>query len=77
MALKPISTEHGARLLLQRLVDAGRCTVDQLDTPPLGHCKPESYRNLLRDPEPPSKEKIELVNPRDFQPEPPEPSLPF
>jgi hypothetical protein len=77
MALQPLSTEHGARLLLQRLVDAGRVTVEQLDSPPPGHCNPQAYRNLLRDPEAPSNEKVEVVSPRDFQPEPSEAALPF
>jgi hypothetical protein len=49
MALQRLSTEHGARDLLQRLVDAGRCTIEQLDTPPAGHLNPAAYRNLLRD----------------------------
>ena len=49
MALQRLSTEHGARELLQRLVDAGRCTIEQLDTPPPGHLSPTAYRNLLRD----------------------------
>jgi hypothetical protein len=49
MALQRLSTEHGARELLQRLVDAGRCTIEQLDTPPPGHLNPTAYRNLLRD----------------------------
>lgn len=49
MALQRLSTEHGARQLLQRLVEAGRCTVEQLDAPPPGHINPNAYRNLLRD----------------------------
>ena len=31
MPLKPVSTEHGARQLLERLIAAGRCTVEDLD----------------------------------------------
>lgn len=49
MALQRLSSEHGARELLQRLVEAGRCTIEQLDAPPPGHINPSTYRNLLRD----------------------------
>ena len=49
--LQRLSTEHGARQLLERLISAGRCKLEDLDTPPPGHLNPSSYRNLLRDPE--------------------------
>jgi len=66
MALKPISTEHGAREILKRLVEAGRCTIEDLDKPPASHLRPDSYRNLLRDipPEP----KVSVSESRDFSP---------
>ncbi len=53
MALQRLSTEHGARELLERLVEAGRCTVDQLDSASPGHINPTAYRNLLRNGDPP------------------------
>jgi hypothetical protein len=64
MALKRISTEEGAREILKRMIDAGRCTIEQLDKAPPGHINPQAYRNLLRDiaPDP----KVELVSPRDL-----------
>lgn len=49
MALQRLSTEHGAKRLLQRLVEAGRCTIENLDAPPPNHTNPSAYRNLLRD----------------------------
>jgi hypothetical protein len=49
MALKRISSEEGARKLLQHLVDSGRCRIEDFDNPPPGHTNPETYRNLLRD----------------------------
>lgn len=49
MALQRLSTEGGARKIMQRLIDAGRCTIEQLDAPPPGHINPAAYRNLLRD----------------------------
>jgi len=52
MALQRFSTEHGARELLQRLVDAGRCTIEHFDSPPPNHSNPTTYRNLLRDAQP-------------------------
>ena len=76
MALTRISTPEGARKLLQRLIEANRCTLEDLDTPPPGHINPQAYRNLLRDiaPEP----KVEVVSPRDFpQSKPAEEPLPF
>ena len=66
MPLVRLSSEHAARALLQRLVDSGRCTVEDLDAPPPGHINPDAYRNLLRDLEPP--EAISLSDPRDFTP---------
>lgn len=66
MPLVRLSTEAGARKLLQRLVDAGRCTVDDLDTPPPGHINPSTYRNLLRDPV--VGEVVQPSDPRDFTP---------
>jgi hypothetical protein len=76
MALTRISTPEGARKLLQRLIEANRCTLEDLDKPPPGHVNPQAYRNLLRDiaPEP----KVEVVSPRDFsQSKPAEEPLPF
>ena len=76
MPLVRLSSEAGARKLLQRLVDAGRCTITDLDTPPPGHLKPETYRNLLRDV--PSEPSVEVISPRDFAPqEPPSTEYPF
>ena len=66
MPLQRLSTEAGARKLMQRLVDAGRCTIEQLDQAPPGHIKPESYRNLLRDPSP--EPEVQRSEPRDFTP---------
>jgi hypothetical protein len=66
MALHRLSTEPGARKILQRLVDAGRCTVEDLDSPPPGHLNPTAYRNLLRDPD--ISEAVQLSDPRDFTP---------
>jgi hypothetical protein len=73
MALNRLSTEEGARKLLQRLVDANRCTIEDLDSPPPGHINPQAYRNLLRDVA--ADPKIEVTDPRDFMPD--EPALPF
>jgi len=76
MALTRISTPEGARKLLQRLIEANRCTLEDLDKAPPGHINPQAYRNLLRDipPEP----KVEVVSPRDFpQSKPAEEPLPF
>ncbi len=75
--LQRLSTEHGARELLQRLVAAGHCTIEQLDTPPPGHVNPSVYRNLLRDPEHYAEPKVKLSEPRDFNPEPSENPLPY
>ena len=77
MALQPISTELGARKLMQRLVDVRGCTVEDFDPAPPGHINPQAYRNLLRDAEQDLEPKVELVNPRDFQPEPTETPLPY
>ena len=76
MPLVRISTPEGARKLLQRLIEAKRCTLEDLDTPPPGHINPQAYRNLMRDvaPEP----KVEVVSPRDLTPaKPAEEPLPF
>ena len=77
MPLKRISTEHGARELLERLVSAGRCTLEDFDSPPLGHINPSAYRNLLRDPEHYANPHVQVTDPRDFQPEPTETALPY
>ena len=80
--LQPISTEEGARELLQKMVESGKITIEDLDQEsphsafnrqiaekyyPAIKLKP--HRNLLRDPEP-----IEAVqasaDPRDFDPRP-------
>ena len=68
MALVRLSSEGAARALLQRLVDAGRCTVEDLDTPPPGHINPSTYKNLLRTLEPPAG--VSISDPRDFTPTP-------
>ena len=75
--LQRLSTEHGARELLQRLVAAGHCTIEQLDKAPPGHVNPSCYRNLLRDPEYYAEPKVKLSEPRDFNPEPSETPLPY
>lgn len=77
MALQPISTALGARKLLQRLVDVRGCTVEDFDNAPPGHVNPKEYRNLLRDTTSDPEPKVEVVNPRDFQPEPAETPLPY
>lgn len=66
MALKRISTEHGARKLLQRLVESGRCQIEHFDYPPIAHLNPSTYRNLLRDPDP--EEGVVISDPRDYTP---------
>ena len=75
MALTRISTPEGARKLLQRLIEANRCTLEDLDKAPPGHINPQAYRNLLRDiaPEP----RVEVVSPRDLATKTPEEPLPF
>ena len=66
MTLHRVSTELGARMLLQRLVDSGKCVLEDFDSPPPDHLNPDSYRNLLRDPGP--IEAVEISDPRDFTP---------
>ena len=73
--LTPLSTEEGARLILRRMIDAGRCTVEDLDTPPPGHINPQAYRNLMRDIA--SQPKVEVVSPRDLAAPTTEQPLPF
>ena len=75
MALTRISTPEGARKLLQRLIEANRCTLEDLDKAPPGHVNPQAYRNLLRDiaPEP----RVEVVSPRDLATKTPEEPLPL
>ena len=80
--LQPISTEEGARELLQRMVESGKITIEDLDQESphsafnrqivekyYPEIKLKPHRNLLRDPEP-----IEAVqasaDPRDFDPRP-------
>ena len=75
--LQRLCTEHGARQLLQRLVDSGRCTIEDFDRPPPGDINPSTYRNLLRDPEQTAEPKVQVTDPRDFQPEPAETPLPY
>ena len=77
MPLQRLSTEHGARQLLERLIAAKRCTIEQLDSPPPGHINPSSYRNLLRDPDQTAEPKVQVTEPRDFQAEPTENPLPY
>jgi len=71
--LTRISTESGARQILQRMIDAGRITVEDLDKAPPGHINPQAYRNLMRDVAQPPK--VEVVSPRDLSPT--EEPLPF
>ena len=71
--LTRISTESGARQILQRMIDSGRITVEDLDKAPPGHINPQAYRNLMRDVAQPPK--VEVVSPRDLQPT--EEPLPF
>ena len=81
--LTRLSTEEGERKILQRMIDAGRCTVEDLDKAPQGHINPQAYRNLMRDVAQPPK--VEVVSPRDLpaenlrsaNPEQPEEPLPF
>ena len=75
--LERLSTEHGARELMQRLISAGRCTLEQLDQAPPGHVNPAAYRNLLRDPEHYASPHVQVTDPRDFDPEPAETPLPY
>jgi hypothetical protein len=75
MALTRISTPEGARKLLQRLIEANRCTLEDLDKAPPGHINPQAYRNLLRDIAP--QPRVEIVSPRDLQTKTPEEPLPF
>jgi hypothetical protein len=77
MPLKRISTEHGARQLLERLIAAGRCTLEDFDAAPPGHMNPSSYRNLLRDPEHCASPHVQVTNPRDFQADFDENPLPY
>lgn len=62
--MQRISSEVGARKILHRLITAGLCTIDDLDTPPQHHLNPSNYRNLLRDPD--TTETIQPINPRDL-----------
>jgi hypothetical protein len=75
--LQRLSTEHGARQLLERLVATGRCTIEDLDLAPPGHVNPSIYRNLMRDPEQTVEPKVQVTDPRDFQAEPDENPLPY
>jgi hypothetical protein len=75
--LERLSTEHGARQLLERLIAAKRCTLEDLDAPPPGHLNPGTYRNLLRDPEHYASPHVQVTDPRDFQPETAETPLPY
>ena len=75
--LEKIGSEEGAREILQRMIEAGKLTTEDLDTPsnhwqenyefaskhyPAVELKP--WRNLLRDID--KSEHVELTNPRDF-----------
>ena len=64
--LERISTEEGARKILLRMIETGKCTLEDLDTPPPGYeGDPTNYRNLLRDYHP---EQVQAApDPRDFQ----------
>ena len=66
--LERISTEEGARKILLRMIEAGKCTLQDLDTPPPGYAgDPANYRNLLRDYHSETVDKG--PDPRDFTPE--------
>jgi hypothetical protein len=73
--LTRLSTEEGARQILRRMIDAGRCTVEDLDKAPPGHINPQAYRNLMRDIAP--APKVEVVSPRDLPSPSTEQPLPF
>ena len=73
--LTRVSTEEGARSILRRMIDAGRCTVEDLDKAPPGHINPQAYRNLMRDIAP--QPKVEVVSPRDLASPQTEQPLPF
>ena len=73
--LTRLSTEEGARTILRRMIDAGRCTVEDLDKAPPGHINPQAYRNLMRDVAP--QPRVEVVSPRDLPTKSPEEPLPF
>ena len=73
--LQRLSSEEGARDILKRMIAAGRCTIDQLDSPPPGHINPQAYRNLMRDI--PADPRVQVTDPRDFIAEPTETPLPF
>lgn len=73
--LTRLSTEEGARSILRRMIDAGRCTVEDLDKAPPGHINPQAYRNLMRDIAP--QPKVEVVSPRDLAAPTTEQPLPF
>ena len=75
--LEKIGSEEGAREILQRMIEAGKLTIEDLDAPsnhwqenyefaskhyPAIELKP--WRNLLRDID--KSEHVELTNPRDF-----------
>ena len=65
MPLQRVSSEDGARLILQRMIEAGRCTLEDLDTPPPGYeGDPSTYQNLLRDYYPESVQAA--PDPKDF-----------
>ena len=73
--LTRLSTEEGARSSLRRMIDAGRCTVEDLDKAPPGHINPQAYRNLMRDVA--AEPRIEVVSPRDLAASTTEQPLPF
>ena len=73
MPLQRVSSEEGARQILRRMIEAGRCTLEDLDLPAPGFDgNPDNFCNLLRDGEP--QERVEAEpSPRDFMPAPPTP----
>ena len=65
--MKGIYTPGEVRGILRRGIDNGWWTLEDLDRPPRQHLAPETYRNLLRSPDP--IEAVQLSDPRDFTPD--------
>jgi hypothetical protein len=62
--VKPLFDLASVRKTLQHGIDQGYWTLKQLDRPPAGRLRPESYRNLLRESE--DAVRVDVVSPRDF-----------
>ena len=65
--MKGIYTPGEVRGILRRGIDNGWWTLEDLDRPPRQHLAPETYRNLVRSPDP--IEAVQLSDPRDFTPD--------